>query len=167
MCKIAILITGIKLCNKFQLIAISRPVEIKMRDEGTIFSDIEELCLTDGYIYVLAWICFRDDIIIYKEQMQVSDMEHLFSQDRLIRTELSTLSGLMAKGSISLDCPSGDDFQRLVDKTDALMKELHDAFIVPFSEDELKAGLDGYLQKGEFYRGSILLLGRVCILLSI
>jgi hypothetical protein len=125
---------------------------VQMRDEAAIFSDIGQLCLTDGYIYVLAWICFRDNIILYEDHIQESDMEHLFSPNRIIRTELSTLAGLMVKGNISLDCPSSDEFNRLVDKTDELIKELHDVFRLPLSVEDTKSGLKGALQKKSFYR---------------
>ncbi|MFK5891808.1 MAG: NERD domain-containing protein [Pseudomonadota bacterium] len=110
------------------------------------------LCLTDGYIYALVWICLRDDVIIYKDEMQVSDMESLFSPDRIIRTEMSTLAGLMLKGEIRLECPSNNDLMELVNKTDALLKELHDVFKIELSADDIKTGLESVIQKESFYR---------------
>lgn len=125
---------------------------MKKRTEKEIFNDIEELCLNEGYIYVLAWFCLRDDMIIYSDQMQVSDMEHTFSPDRLIRTEISTLAGLMSKGDINLICPPTETFQQLVVKTDTLLKELHSVFYTPVSAANLEDGLEGYLQQESIYR---------------
>ena len=58
-----------------------------MREEALIFRDLSTLCTSRGYVHALAYLCFRDNIIHYADEMRVEDMQHLFSPDRLIRTE--------------------------------------------------------------------------------
>ncbi|MOA49306.1 hypothetical protein D3C78_1721650 [compost metagenome] len=45
-------------------------------------------------------------MIRYSGEMKAADMQHLFSRSRLIRTEISTLIGLMLKHDINYDLPA-------------------------------------------------------------
>ena len=58
------------------------------RPENEIFKDLSELCTKPGFIHVIATLCFRDTVVGYKDEMKAKDMAHLFSKDRLVRTEL-------------------------------------------------------------------------------
>ncbi len=57
------------------------------RAEPAIFSALEALCSSPGYIHAVAFFCHRDNMIRYSGEMKPEDMRHLFSRDRLIRTE--------------------------------------------------------------------------------
>lgn len=103
-----------------------------MRTEAEIFSELEEICASKGYIHILASIVLKDDTIHYSGKMQESDMDHLYSKERLIRSEISTLAGLMIKNEINFSVPSSKDFQVLVSSTYKLMSELHEALNAPF-----------------------------------
>ncbi len=61
-------------------------------------------------------------------------MDRLFSYERLIRTELMTLIGLMVKKPLDLTLPPGEVLQSYVEHTDTLMKELHNAMSYPMFE---------------------------------
>ena len=70
-------------------------------------------------------------------------MDRLFSRERLIRTELTTVIGLMAKNPLDLSLQPRDVVDGYVQRTDALMKELHDAISYPMWEtmvEAMKAG---------------------------
>jgi hypothetical protein len=68
-----------------------------MRTEQAIFDDLADLCCSPGYVHAVAALCLRDNMIFYCGEMKPEDTRHLFSPTRLIRTELSTLLGLMVK----------------------------------------------------------------------
>ncbi len=95
------------------------------RAEPAIFSALEALCSSPGYIHAVAFFCHRDNMIRYSGEMKPEDMRHLFSRDRLIRTEISTLIGLMLKHDISYEIPAPDVMQTYIQETEELLEELH------------------------------------------
>lgn len=103
----------------------------KPREESQIFEELAALAASPGYVHAVAHACNRDNIIYFKEKLNPSDMNRLFSRERLIRTELTTLIGLMAKNPLDLSQQSADVVESYVRQTDVLMKELHDAISYP------------------------------------
>lgn len=99
----------------------------KPREESKILEDLAALATSPGYAHAIAHICHRDNVIYIKGSLQPSDMDRMFSRERLIRTELTTLIGLMAKKPLDLSPQPVDAVQRYVERTDVLMRELHDA----------------------------------------
>ena len=96
-----------------------------MRKEQEIFDDLEQLCSSPGYAHAIAYLCFRDNIIRYAEEMTAKDMLPLLSTDRLIRTEISTLIGLFIKEEVDFTLPASSVMQQYLDRTEALLEELH------------------------------------------
>ena len=70
---------------------------------------------------------FTNTFADYTEVLTAKDLEPLYSRFRLIRTELSMLIGLLVQEEISYSIPDPDVFQTYLDRTDALLKEMHDA----------------------------------------
>lgn len=101
------------------------------RSEKSIWEDLVTLCREAGYVHVIAQICRRDNLVLYTNEMQAEHLQPLFSHNRLIRTELNTLIGLMAQGSMDSRVPKPSVRDMLIAKTDALMAELHDALALP------------------------------------
>lgn len=98
-----------------------------MRKEQTIFAELATLCASPGYVHAIAYFCFRDNMIRYSGDMKAEDMQHLFSKSRLIRTETSTLIGLMLKHDIDYSLPSPHILEKYVRTTEALLEEIHHA----------------------------------------
>ena len=131
-----------------------------MRNEADVFADLRGLCQSSGYVHALANICFRDNMVRYSGRMRPKDMLPMFSLDRLIRTEVSTLIGLMIQGEMDWQMPPPCVVQEQMDRTDALLKELHDTFLPSISsaigEQANKPTRDlGLLSRGEFLREAI------------
>lgn len=129
------------------------------REEGKIFADLAALCTSPGYIHALAALCFRDNVIRYSEEIKAEDLHPLFKESRLIRTEESTLIGLVVKDDIDLALPSPEVLQGYIDKSDALLKELHESMsMVAFRglapADIAKPGFDPF-DSGEAMREPI------------
>lgn len=86
---------------------------------------MESLCSSPGYAHALALLCYRDTYVRYNRELKATDMDHMFSRSRLIRTEISTLTGLMIKRPVDFAFPGLDTIQRYVDRTESLLEELH------------------------------------------
>lgn len=111
----------------------------KQRTEAEVFAQLAELCKSPGYAHAIAYFCFRYNIIRYRDEVKAEDLAELFSRDRLIRTEISTLIGLMARGDIDCSLPTPKKIQNYIDRTEALLKELHEVLARPFVETFKKA----------------------------
>lgn len=103
----------------------------KPRAEAQILEDLALLTTSPGYVHAVAHISHRDNVILIKGTLKPSDMDRLFSSDRLIRTELTTLIGLMAKKPLNLYPPTANVVADYVKHTDSLMRELHEAMASP------------------------------------
>ena len=103
----------------------------KPREESQIFEDLAALAASPGYVHAVAHICNRDNVIFINGKLKPSDMDKLFNRERLIRTELTTLIGLMVKNPLNLSQQPADIVEGYVQRTDVLMKELHDAISYP------------------------------------
>jgi Nuclease-related domain len=100
-----------------------------MRSEQEIFDELAALCASSGYVHAIAYLCHRDNMIGYSGEMKPEDMRHLFSRSRLIRTEISTLIGLMLKQPIDYDLPAPGVVEQYINDTEALLEEIHRAML--------------------------------------
>lgn len=103
----------------------------KPREESEILEDLATLAASPGYVHAIAHICHRDNFIYIQSNLQPSDMDRLFSRERLIRTELTTLIGSMAKKPVDLSPLPFAVVDDYVESTDVLMRELHNAMSYP------------------------------------
>lgn len=103
-----------------------------MRSEDSIFDELAKVCSSPGYIHAIAYLCFRDNIIRYTGEMKPEDMQHMFSKNRLIRTETSSLIGLLLKNDIDRRVPSPNVLQQYINKTEALLEEIHGSMSTAF-----------------------------------
>jgi hypothetical protein len=102
-----------------------------MRIEQDIFDDIARLCSSPGYVHVIAHLCFRDNMVGYADEMKAEDLRPLLSTTRLIRTEISTLIGLLIKQDIDYTLPDPSTVHEYLDRTEALLEELHHSMSGP------------------------------------
>ncbi|MCY7331234.1 MAG: SEC-C domain-containing protein [Pseudanabaena sp. CAN_BIN31] len=106
------------------------------RNESEIFDDLANLCTSSGYAHAIAYFCFRDNTLRFNgKNVSIQDVLQQFSSNRLVRTEVSTLIGLMYTKEIDLSIPEPHIIQEYIDKTDFLLKEIHDSMILPVMSD--------------------------------
>lgn len=84
--------------------------------------------------------------------MHAEDMKRLFSPDRLIRTETSTLIGLMVQHEIDWSLPDSQTIQHYIDETEKLLLELHQSMSAPTIE-ELRAAIESGEKANPFQKG--------------
>jgi len=131
------------------------------RSEQEIFDDLDVLCGSPGYIYVLAHLSFRDNLISYDGHLTSEDMAASYAPGRTIRTEFSTLMGLLLKHPSDFGIPAPPDMQALIGKTESLLEELHACLGQPMTR-EFKRALEvqkaGLLadEVSPFLRGDVL-----------
>ena len=106
-----------------------------MRAEQEIFDELAGLCSSPGYAHAIAYLCSRDNMIRYSGEMKAEDMQHLFSKSRLIRTETSTLIGLMLKNPIDYTLPAPPVLEKYIEATEALLEEIHHTMTASFLQD--------------------------------
>jgi hypothetical protein len=58
-----------------------------------------------------------------------------YSSERLIRTELSTLFGLVMRREIDFSYPGAHVIQSYIDRSNALLLELHESLVRPMREE--------------------------------
>ena len=95
------------------------------RSEQEVFDDLEELSSSRGYLHVLAVLSLRDNMVQFTGRLTGDDMAASYASDRTVRTEFSTLLGLMLKHPIDATRPSLSDAQNLAARTRDLLDELH------------------------------------------
>jgi hypothetical protein len=101
------------------------------RPELDIFNDLASLCVSPGYIHAIAFFCYRDHVVGFREELRGEHYAKLFSFDRLIRTEISTLIGLMLRAPRDLALPDQTVLTQYIERTEALLRELHEALNEP------------------------------------
>lgn len=105
-----------------------------LRSEQVIFDDLALLAATPGFAHVVAGFCARDNITWFSDEMRAEDLQHLYSRKRLIRTEMFTLIGLMARANPDYDAPPPTDAAELAARGEALLEELHHSMTAPWGE---------------------------------
>lgn len=108
--------------------------ELKFRPEQEVFDELAKLCASAGYAHAIAYFCFRDQVVGYGDELKGEDYAKLFSIDRLIRTEISTVIGLMLRAPRDLTIPDPKQLQEYIERTEALLKEMHHAMNAPAME---------------------------------
>lgn len=107
---------------------------LNARNEDEIFAELQTLAAEPGYIHAIAFLCFRDNAIGFEGKLNSDNLAKMYSPERLVRTEISTLIGLLVKNDIDLILPQPDQLQKMIDRSDQLLKELHEAMIAPVSK---------------------------------
>lgn len=98
-----------------------------MRSEQEVFNDLEQLCTSSGFIYVLP--CFEillDCIFSDSKEVKPSDMHCAKDMDKkIIETEMSALVGLMIKKQIDYSEPKEEKLFEMFFQAHSLLDELH------------------------------------------
>lgn len=125
------------------------------RDEATIFSALADLCAEPGFAEAIATLRSGEAVIDPKGGLTGESLSHLYSSDRLIRTEVSTLVGLLARTVVDESTPEPTVTADQVRRAEALLAELHDALAAPFRRT-MRALVNGRAPAGDPDRGEAL-----------
>ncbi len=112
------------------------------RPEIEILQDLEKLCTSPGYAHAIAFLCWRENFIGYVGELKPDDLGKMKSWDRLLRSELSVLIGLMVKAPLDMQQPSNKVVQKYIEATEKLLSELHEAMKSEFWGAIKETGFD-------------------------
>lgn len=125
------------------------------RTEAEIFSELSQLCHTAGFAHVIALLCFRDNMVGFSDELTAKNIAAMHSPERLIRTEISTLIGLLIQEQISLEVPTPSALMNHTKQTETLLGELHEALSRPMRESVLRA-IETKSEENPFRSGDVL-----------
>lgn len=128
---------------------------LNARSETDVSADLAKLTASHGYVHAIAQICQRDNLVIYNKELKSSDMEKMFGYNRLIRTEVTTLLGLMMRQPLEVTLPSPNAIEVYVARTDELMEELHHALSRPMHAT-LQASLRAGNKADDIWQGEVM-----------
>lgn len=120
------------------------------KTEAEIFSELESLCELNGFIYCLALLNLTNNITFYDEELDSKDMQYLYEKERLIRTETSTIAGLLLKSEINTDYPGVDAMAKLYGDVNKLLTTLHSAMFLAEKEGDYD---NAVIKESIFYAG--------------
>ena len=134
--------------------------------ESEIFSKLERLCTSPGYVHALASICFTNQIILGIKEEPLPEG----APQRLTYTEIMTLVGLHIKAPISYELLSTEDLTSYVNRSYQLLAELQEAIENPFYQlvhelqtaivnNDLRTTLEEANPMYQLFRGSIFYAG--------
>jgi hypothetical protein len=136
-----------------------QPLAPPAREEQEVFNGLVDLCAAPGYVHALAYLFQKNNWIIYKDEVTAEDMLPNYSHEKLIRTELSTLLGLLVRREIDFGYPGAHVVQSHIERSDSLLLELHHSLSRSMREDMLAMAQGtrptNLADSGEFLREGI------------
>ncbi|KAF0245067.1 MAG: SEC-C motif family [Planctomycetota bacterium] len=113
-----------------------------------MFKDLAALCASPGFAHAIAYFCLRDHVVGYSDKLKAEEYAKLFSFERLIRTEISTLVGLLVRSPCDFAIPDVKVLEDYIARSESLLKELHNALSEPARRQIQKAIADpGNIEK--------------------
>lgn len=124
--------------------------------EKSIFEKLEELCSRDGFIHALSYLTRRDCTFGYQGSLTGNNLGHFYNPERLIRTELSTLHGLMQKSGFSTVAISDEEIRDWSQEAEKLLAEIHEALKAStyqrFSKENMKLSMEDFFSQEDIIR---------------
>lgn len=95
------------------------------RPESEVFADLAALSKRPGYAHVIAYLCFQNNIVGFTDELTAEILHKQYSNERVMRSEIATLIGLLLQGEMDLTLPLAEVFQEFVNRSQELLEELH------------------------------------------
>lgn len=97
----------------------------KHRPEQDVFDELAGLCLSPGFAHAIALLTVRDNYVPIEDELTADGMAHMFTRERLIRSEINALVGLMLKGPVDYSQPDHETLLRYMQRAEELLEEIH------------------------------------------
>lgn len=109
------------------------------RAEQDIFNDLAQLSTTPGFVHALSWMSLQDNYVTFDGAMDGNALAASYAPGRTVRSEFSTLLGLLVRQPIDLSEPPPAEIQALFDRTKTLLEELHERLGRPMWDSIIEA----------------------------
>ena len=153
---------GLRLADSCTLALVDKKgrkakVRCQLKTEQEIFESLSGLCSTTGYVQAMALLCLRDNVIRFHTSVEGSDLSNMYSENRLVRTEQSTLVGLLVKhGVIDTTMPSDERLEEYTNTTQHLLEQLHKAIGRPMVDSIRTSVREQEFDNDPFASGKVL-----------
>jgi hypothetical protein len=117
------------------------------REEQVVFADLRALARQPGFIHALCAITHKSNAVLTTGSFTAEDFAPVYDDERLLRTEVNLLTGLMLTGELDTSWPGPVPVLQMIAQALMLMKELHEAILRP-AHEEFQRSLKGF-QTGE------------------
>ena len=127
-----------------------------MNNEQSRFAELEELCSQEGFIHAYSYLCLRDCTFGFHGGLKTEDLSHYTSPERLIKTELSTLHGLILKAGYDTTEISSEKLTQYIESAEQILKGIHDAIkesgMRDFTHDKIPTSMESFFSKKDVVR---------------
>ncbi|WP_228398767.1 hypothetical protein [Limnobaculum xujianqingii] len=127
-----------------------------MMNEQSKFVELEELCKREGFLHAYSYLCHKYCTIGFQGGLKSEDLSHLTSSDRLIKTELSTLHGLILKSGYDIKEISSEELANLADSAELILKDIHEEIkksgMKHFTLDNMKRPKEDFFSEKDIIR---------------
>ncbi|OCH05054.1 SEC-C metal-binding domain-containing protein [Aliivibrio fischeri] len=106
----------------------------KVKVESELLAELQILCSKPGFIHAFSYLCRRDGTLNFVGGVKYEDMLKFYGNARLLRTELSTLHGLILKSGYKTDIIEPEKIEEYVRKAEELLEEIHSSMIVEMNK---------------------------------
>lgn len=106
---------------------VSQPV----RTEREVIAELRSLVQSPGFIHAFAYLVFKSNIVTAGEQFTKEDFLKIYERTSLLRTESNLLLALLLSAPVCLNVPTGRETEEHINRTLALLEELHQAVLEP------------------------------------
>lgn len=124
--------------------------------EKNKFQELEALCGQSGFIHVLSYLCRRDCTFGYQGAVTGGSLAHFYTNERLIRTELSVLHGLIQKSGLSEVAISDVEIHDWSQEAEKLLAEIHESFKASgqqrFTKENMKLSMEDFFSQEDIIR---------------
>lgn len=130
-----------------------------MSVEMSKFQELETLCSERGFLHAYSFLSRRDCTLGFLGGLKSDDLMHLFGPERLIKTELSTLHGLILKAGYNTAEIDRGKIIELVERAEKLLSEIHDelkrSYYSRFTEKNMQLSMSEFFSEPNMIRESI------------
>ena len=120
------------------------------------FQELEALCSRGGFIHAFSYLCRRDCTFGYQGGVTGDSLGHFYSPERLIRTELSILYGLMQKSGFNTAAISDEEARDWSQEAEKLLAEVHEVFKASayqrFTKENMKLSMEDFFSQEDIIR---------------
>lgn len=115
-------------------------MEINQFNENKVFDELKELCICKGYAHAIAYFCIKSNLVMFNGIIDADDFLPMYTRDRLLRTEITTLIGLMIKGNMDNALLEPSSLLHITQKTEELLENLHHSISMPMVDSKNNHG---------------------------
>ncbi|MEZ8348897.1 SEC-C metal-binding domain-containing protein [Vibrio splendidus] len=127
-----------------------------MTEEQQAFHELESLCDKKGAIHAFSYLCRRDCTVGFYDLLKPDNLMDLYNPERLIRTELSVVHGLIQKKGCDFTVLTDDEIEEVSGQIESLLGRIHESLkhqnMQRFSKENLQLSMVEFFSAPDIVR---------------